>query len=77
MKAISIRGIPEDVYDGLVALASENNRSLQQQVKLILKKEAMLHKIGALNRMKIWRQKLSNRDWGNISNEIRREREKR
>jgi hypothetical protein len=77
MKAISVRGIPNDVYAGLVALASENGRSLQQQVKLILEKEAKLYKIGTLNRMKSWRRKLSNRDWGNISDEIRSEREKR
>ncbi len=77
MKAISVRGIPNDVYAGLVALASENHRSLQQQVKLILEKEAKLYKIGALNRMKTWREKLSNRDWGDISGEIRSEREER
>jgi len=77
MKAISVRGIPDDVYVDLVALASENGRSLQQQVKLILEKEAKLRKIGTLNRMKTWRQKLSDRDWGNISKEIRSEREKR
>ena len=77
MKAISVRGIPNDVYAGLVALATENGRSLQQQVRLILEKEAKLFKIGTLNRMKTWRQKLSNRDWGSISDEIRIERDKR
>lgn len=77
MKAISVRGIPDDVYVGLVALASANGRSLQQQVKMILEKEAKLHKIGALNRMKNWRQKLSHRDWGHLSDEIRQEREMR
>ncbi len=77
MKAISIRGIPNDVYGDLIALASENGRSLQQQVKIILQKEAKIYKIGTLNRMKKWREKLSNRDWGSVSDDIRKEREHR
>lgn len=78
MKAISIREIPDSVHAALREMAAHNSRSLQQQIKMILEKESKLHKIGALNRAKNWRQKLKDRgNWGNIADEIRESRENR
>ena len=78
MKAISIREIPDHIHAALSEMAAQNSRSLQQQIKVILEKESKLHKIGALNRTKTWRQKLKDRgNWGNIADEIREARENR
>jgi len=77
MKSLSVRGIPDQVYEALNELAAKNGRSLHQQVKIILEKEATLQKIGTLNRMKNWRKKLEGRDWGSITRDIRQDRENR
>ncbi len=78
MKAISIREIPDHVHAALAEMAARNSRSLQQQVKVILEKEATLHKIGALNRIKNWRKKLNGRgNWGDVVDDVREARENR
>lgn len=44
MKSISIRNVPENVYITLQEIAKVNRRSLQEQVKCILEREANLVK---------------------------------
>ncbi len=33
MPALSLRAIPQDVYDGLKAMAAQNRRSMQEQAR--------------------------------------------
>ena len=35
MKALSIRNLPEDVYEALKKMAASNHRSLQEQVRCL------------------------------------------
>jgi len=37
MKAISIRNVPDHIYEELQNMAKTNRRSLQEQIKLILR----------------------------------------
>ena len=77
MKALTVRGLPDNAYDALVKIAQNNGRSLQQQVRLILEREGNLHRMGALKRAQAWRDRLQGRTWNNIAAEISRERASR
>lgn len=76
MKVLTIRGVDEQTYRGLREMARVNQRSLQAQVKLILEREVQLTQGGQSHQAEEWRQKLADRHWGNIVDDIRRERER-
>ena len=76
MKALTIRGVDEQTYRGLREMAKANQRSLQAQVRLILEREVQLVQDSQSHQAEEWRQKLVNRSWGNIVDDIRRERER-
>lgn len=76
MKALTIRGVDEQTYRGLRKMARANQRSLQAQVKLILEREVQLTQGRQSHQAQEWRQKLADRYWGNIVDDIRRERER-
>ena len=48
MPALSLRSIPQDVYDGLKAMAAQNRRSMQEQARLLLEREVRLHQPAAM-----------------------------
>ena len=76
MKAISIRNIPEDLYDGLQAMAKKNRRSLQEQVKWILEQEVKLANISFLAGAADWRKRLEGRRLSNTVNSVREDRKR-
>jgi len=42
MKALSIRNLPDDVDEALKTMAATNHRSMQEQVRCIIEREARL-----------------------------------
>ena len=64
MKALTVRGVPDDVYGALRQIARDNHRSLQEQITLILEREVSL----------VTGSRLAGRAWGNIAADIRRDR---
>ncbi len=74
MKAISLRCLPNNIYLELRRWAALNHRSLQEQIKTILEREVTLIKGSQVFKAKGWRDKLKNRKWGNLVNDIRTER---
>jgi plasmid stability protein len=76
MKAISIRNIPEDLYDGLKAMAKKNRRSLQEQVKWILEQEVKLANRSFLAGAADWRKQLEGRRLSNTVNSVREDRKR-
>lgn len=76
MKALTIRDVDEQVYQRLREMARMNRRSLQAQIKLILEREVKLTQGSHIQKMQEWRQRLADRPWGDIVNDIRRERER-
>ena len=42
MKALSIRNLPDDVYEALKNMAAANHRSMQEQVRCLIEREARL-----------------------------------
>jgi len=76
MKTLTIREVPDEVYTTLRECAVVNHRSLQEQVVALLEREAHLVRGAQAGRLLRWRQKLAGRKLGNITAEIRRERQR-
>ncbi len=76
MKVITVRSVPEDTYLALKRWAKINRRSLQEQVKCILEREVQLVGKSPELQCQDWRTRLRDRDWGDITADIRRERDR-
>ena len=76
MRSLSLRAVPDDVYTELQNLARENHRSLQEQVKTLLEDEVKLVQGSRFTNARKWRKRLADRDWGNLCDDIRKERER-
>jgi len=74
MKAISLRNIPDDIYFALRAMAKENRRSLQEQVKLMLEKEVELANKSILSSASQWRKRLEGRNFTDTVEMVREDR---
>jgi plasmid stability protein len=74
MRTLTIRNIPDDLYRIIVSIAKRNQRSIQQQVLLILDKARKLDSESPVEKAKEIRQRLEGRELGNTLDEIREER---
>mgnify|MGYP002725916760 CR=1 FL=1 len=61
MKTMTIRNIPEDVYDALVESAHTEHRSIQEQVRYVLENEAKLRSRSVCEQAAEYRTRLSGR----------------
>ena len=77
MKVLTIREVPDDVYEELRRQAKANHRSLQEQMRMTLIKEAKIRGGSTLERARRWRKRLQRRDLGDAVEDIRQAREKR
>ncbi len=76
MRSISIRNVPDHVYDGLRNMAKANRRSLQEQIKFVLEQEIKLSNKSFLANAAEWREKLRSRDLGDVVESVREDRER-
>lgn len=74
MKALSIRNLPDDVYEALKAMAATNHRSLQEQVRCLIEREARLAAGPGLAAARAWRLRLAGRSLGNTVEDVRQDR---
>lgn len=74
MKALSIRNLPDDVYEALKAMAAANHRSMQEQVRCIIEREARLSAGPGLATARAWRMRLAGRDLGDTVEDVRQDR---
>ena len=74
MKTVTIRNVPNDLYDTLAELAKRNRRSLQQQLLVLLDRARLLNGVPPGVKAAEMRKKLSNRNLGDTVAEIRLER---
>ncbi len=77
MKNMTIREVPDDVYAVICREAKENHRSIQDQVRHILAKEARLRHGGMLKAMHRWRERTAGRDLGDTVTDIRKARNRK
>lgn len=74
MKALSIRNLPDDVYEALKALAAANHRSMQEQVRCLIERETRLVAGPGLATARVWRSKLADRKLGDTVEDVRKDR---
>lgn len=74
MKTLTVRKVPDDLYQTLSRLALRNRRSLQQQVLVILERIRVLDQPSPLRRTAAWRTRLEGRVLGDTVAEVRAER---
>ena len=61
MKALSIRSISDETYEGLKAIAALNHRSMQEHVRFIIEREVRLTTQPVAQVAREWRERMSGR----------------
>lgn len=74
MKTLSIRNLPDHVYDALKSMAAANHRSMQEQVRCIIEREARLASGSGLTAARAWRTRLAERSLGDTVEDVRQDR---
>lgn len=74
MKALSIRNLPDEVYEALKAMAAANHRSIQEQVRCLIEREAKLASGCGLATAHAWRLRLAGRQLGDTVEDLRQDR---
>ena len=74
MKALSIRNLPDDVYEALKAMASANHRSMQEQVRCMIERETRLAVGPGLAAARAWRTRLEGRNLEDTVKDVRQDR---
>ena len=74
MKAISVRNISDEAYDAIKEMAARNHRSMQEQIKRLIEREARLARASAVSRALAWRSTLAGRNLGDTVGEVREDR---
>lgn len=74
MKVLTIRNVPEDLYQIITRLARQNRRSIQQQILSILDRARILDAGTPVEKAAEIRLRLAERELGNTIDEIREER---
>ena len=77
MKTLTVREVPDEVYTVIRREAEANHRSIQEQVRHVLAKEARLRQGGFETAARRWRTKLAGRALGNTVADIKSGRERR
>ena len=76
MPALSLRGLSQDIYDGLKAMAAQNHRSMQEQAMLLIEREVRLHQPGAMERARGWRERMRDRPMPQLLEDLRADRDR-
>jgi plasmid stability protein len=76
MKSLSVRGLPDETYEALKAMAAKRHRSLQEQVRHILEQQVRLASDSTLAAARSWRKRLAGREFADVVADIRADRER-
>jgi len=74
MPSLSLRGLSDQVYEGLRQLAIRNHRSMQEQVRLLIEREVRYSQVGAVERARQWRSVLAGRNFSELAADIQADR---
>lgn len=74
MKSLSIRNLPDDVYAALKVMATANHRSMEEQVRCIIEREARFATATGLAVARAWRMQLAGRNLGDTVEDVRQDR---
>lgn len=74
MKTLTIRSIPEGLYESIRRMATRERRSIQQQVLVMLDRGRAMDQESPLVAARSLRERLAGRDLGDSVAEVREER---
>ena len=74
MPSLSLRGLSDQVYEGLRQLAIRNHRSMQEQVRFLIEREVRYSQVGAVERARQWRSVLAGRNFSDLAADIQADR---
>lgn len=74
MKTLTVRNIPDDLYERLAGLARSNRRSLQQQILMLFEQVRWQHGDDPLASARAMRDQLADRKLGDTVADLRQER---
>ena len=74
MPSLSLRGLSDQTYEGLRKLASNNHRSMQEQVRLLIEREVRYAQVGGVERARRWRSLLAGRHFPDLAGDIQADR---
>lgn len=70
MPSLSLRGLSDQAYEGLLQLAISNHRSMQEQVRLLIEREVRDAQVGGVERARHWRSLLAGRHLPDLAADI-------
>lgn len=76
MKTMTVRNIPDDLYEDLKRLARRNRRSIQQQTLVLLQRARLLAGPDPVREAARIRESLCGRDLGDVVADVREERDR-
>jgi hypothetical protein len=76
MPSLSLRGIPDDTYEGLRQLAARNHRSMQEQARMMIERDVRLSRSSALDAPRQWRERLKGRSFPGLISDLRADRDR-
>ncbi|MCP9926753.1 FitA-like ribbon-helix-helix domain-containing protein [Cyanobium sp. CH-040] len=76
MPSLSLRGIPQDIYDGFKALAARNHRSMQEHARLLIEREVRLSQPSVMERARQWRERMRDRPIPGLLDDLRADRDR-
>lgn len=77
MHVLTVRQIPDSLYQALASLAQRNRRSLQQQAIILLERSRVFDtETSPVDRARSIRAGLAQRSLGNVVEDVRAERER-
>jgi hypothetical protein len=76
MPSLSLRGIPDDTYEGLRQLAARNHRSMQEQARLMIERDVRLSRSSAVDAPRQWRERLKGRSFPGVISDLRADRDR-
>lgn len=76
MKTLTVRNVPDTVYEQLASWAKESHRSLQEQVRYLLEEDVKLQRMCVMEEAAAYRTKLASRELGNVVEDVRGDRDR-
>ena len=74
MRSLSVRNLPDTVYEAIKSMAESNHRSMQEQVRYLLEQEVKLVAGSPLYAAREWRERLADRTLANTVADVREDR---
>jgi hypothetical protein len=74
MPSLSLRGLSEQIYEGLPQLAISNHRSMKEQARLLIEQGVRYAQVGGVERARHWRSLLAGGHFPDLAADLQADR---